>query len=392
MRFFWQYYQHVPWVAFAVLVLAFVRTCGLRRRAQVVWGTALLLVCFKYVVYGRLGGDTIFPELPELLIVLWDWAYLAMLGLALLAPPCFFWRSKAKAWVLPAISAAVVGVGIWSGLRVPDVKEVELAYPDLPPALDGYRILQITDLHANCAARRWRTEAIVDKANALGPDLLCLTGDYVDGHPEICADFLEPITRLRARDGVWAVTGNHEYINRTNPAADWRKVYARWGIRFLANACVFPHAGLALGGTDDFEVHVPDRSRAFGQPPDVGRAFASATNGEFRVLMQHMPREAERNIREHGVRLQLSGHSHGGFMPGMRHFVAQVNAGFVSGLYRIGDGALYVSNGAGRWGGFPLRYFTPSEITLFTLKRSRPSYARCGLSGNYCRIWTSPRI
>lgn len=369
MRFFWQCYLYVPWAALAVLVPAFVLTCGLRRRAQLAWGAALLLICFRYVVYGCLGGDTIFPELPETLIVLWDWAYLSMLVLALLALPCLFWRKPAKAVLLPVVAWIVVGVGIWNGLCVPDVREVELAYPDLPAALDGYRILQITDLHANCAARRWRTEAIVARANAARPDLMCLTGDYVDGRPAVCADFLEPITRLRARDGVWAVTGNHEFIDRTNPVDDWRKVYARWGIRFLANACVFPHEGLALGGTDDFEVHVPDRSCTFGQTPEVGRAFTSATNGEFRVLMQHMPRDAERNVREHGVRLQLSGHTHGGFMPGMAHFVAKVNAGFVSGLYQIGDGVLYVSNGAGRWGGFPLRYFTPSEITLFTLRR-----------------------
>ena len=372
MRFFWLYYQHVPWVALAVVVLAFVRTCGLRRRAQAAWVAALLPVCFKYVVYGRLGGDTIFPELPELLIVLWDWAYLAMLGLAVLAPPCYWWRSKAKAFALPAVSALVVGVGMWSGLCVPDVREVELSYPDLPAALDGYRILQITDLHANCAARRWRTEAIVARANAAKPDLMCLTGDFVDGHPEICEDFLEPITRLEAKDGVWAVTGNHEFMDRTNPVAAWREVYARWGLRFLSNACVFPRPELALGGTDDFEVNVPKWKRAYGPAPDVALAFAAATNGAFRVLMQHQPKEAERNLREHGVRLQLAGHTHGGFMPGMRQLVAQGNGGFVSGLYRIGDGVLYVSNGAGRWGGFPLRYFTPSEITVFTLRRGHP--------------------
>jgi predicted MPP superfamily phosphohydrolase len=138
-------------------------------------------------------------------------------------------------------------------------------------------------------------------------------------------------------------------------------------MRFLVNECVFPRPGLALGGVNDLI------ARSYRDVvPDVGRAFAAATNGEFRVLLQHRPERAEVNLRETGVDLQLSGHTHGGVAPVIRQFVSRHNAGFSRGIYRYGNSVLYVSPGAGQWAGFPVRFCNPSEITLITLARGAP--------------------
>ena len=142
-------------------------------------------------------------------------------------------------------------------------------------------------------------------------------------------------------------------------------------IRFLANACAIPRPGLAVAG-------VPDRAgreRGLDAVPDPRGAFAAATNGEFRVLLQHRPKGAEENCREVGVDLQLSGHTHGGIAPLLSWLVKLHNGGYVRGLYpahgRSGDRYLYVSPGSGQWAGFPMRFFNDSEITLLTLRRRK---------------------
>ena len=108
-----------------------------------------------------------------------------------------------------------------------------------------------------------------------------------------------------------------------------------------------------------------------GKVPDVRQAFAAATNGEFRILLQHQPKEAAANIKEVGVDLQLSGHTHGGVAPIIRQLVSKHNSGYSRGIYRYGDSVLYVSPGVGQWAGFPIRFFNPSEIAVFRLVKHR---------------------
>ena len=281
-----------------------------------------------------------------------------------------FFRFRAKLWVLPVLAWGLAAWGLYNGFCVPAVHEVELKYSDLPASLDGYRIVQLSDLHCSSAARRWRTQAVVDKVNALKPDLICLTGDLADGKASRIARHLEPIKELRAKDGVYACTGNHEYYH---DYYGWTMQFYEKArdIRFLANACAIPRPGLAVAG-------VPDRAgreRGLDAVPDPRGAFAAATNGEFRVLLQHRPKGAEENCREVGVDLQLSGHTHGGIAPLLSWLVKLHNGGYVRGLYpapgRSGDRYLYVSPGSGQWAGFPMRFFNDSEITLLTLRRRK---------------------
>lgn len=351
----------LPLEIFAVAVLAFVACTRLTLRMRIVWTLALAACCAKFWFFGAFGGNRCNPTLPAALILVWNcafsWAgWVATLGLV-------WWHGRSRPYAVPLAAIVLAMAGNWSGLRLPDVREVTLDYPELPWELEGYRIVQVSDLHASASLRRWRTEAVVKIVNGLKADLVCITGDLVDGEPSVAAEFVEPIRRLRAKDGVWAVTGNHEYFYRKE---GWERLYAEWGVRFLANACVFPRRSLALGGVNDLEAL---RTGPKSAPPDAGRAFAAATNGEFRVLMQHQPKGAEENLAHRGVDLQLSGHTHGGFMPVIASIISRSSDGFVRGLYEIGGRRLYVSPGCGQCAWLPVRYFNPPELTVFTLRR-----------------------
>lgn len=361
-------FKSIPYVALVVAIFTFVRTCGLRVRAQAIWIMVLTACLSKFLCFDALGGNAFHPDFPDKLIWFWNFAYSGAVLLTAFSVPVVWWRSKAKTWLLPTVAWSLSAVGLWNGLKPPAVREIELAYADLPPALDGYRIVQLSDLHVSSSARRWRTQRVVDMANALDADLVCLTGDYVDGSPKRLAEDLEPICGLKAKDGVWAVRGNHECFRHHFV---WQAWYDRCGIRFLENDCVFPRRELALGGVNDFRIQDPETGALYGIYPNVGETFAAATNGEFRVLLQHQPRQAHANLVGHGVRLQLSGHTHGGIMPGLRELISRFNDGFVCGLYRIGESFLYVNPGCGQWAGFPIRLFDPSEVTVIRLRRGR---------------------
>ena len=361
-------FRYVPLAVGLLVVSGLVfprcRQLRMRTRAQAIWAMVILLCCSKFICFKALGGDEFNPDLPAAVIWIWDWLYSGAMLLCALALLTFFLRFRAKAWILPTLAWGLAAWGLYNGLCVPSVREIELAYADLPPELDGYRIVQLSDLHCSCATWRGRTQAVVDIANALQPDLICLTGDFTDGAVGRIAPLAEPLKELRARDGVFACTGNHEYYH---DYVSWAMRFydTAANIRFLSNTCAFPRPGLALAG-----VPAPAGwGRGDDALPDPRLAFAPATNGEFRILLQHRPGGAAECARELGVRLQLSGHTHGGVAPGLRPIIASINGGFVRGLYALGRSYLYVSPGCGQWGGFPMRLFNASEITVLVLRR-----------------------
>ena len=353
---------YFPMAFLAVGLLTFVLPSRLGVRGKALWTMFLLLGASKFVVFKVLGGHLFAPELPE--AVVWSLNYVNSVLYVLVAMSLVWWTRRGRRVLLPALAFALAAWGQYEGTKVPDVKEVVLEFPNLPAALDGYRILQISDLHCSSAARGWRTRAVVAAANAAQADLVCLTGDYVDGRVACLKDDMAPLKDLRARDGVWWVTGNHEFYQ---DAFRWERWYRECGFRFLANDCVRPRPGLALAGVNDEAVR---RYGGYGNArPDVAEAFRAARADDFRVLLEHRPGNFRANVRRHGVDLQLSGHTHGGIAPLIDRVVARLNRGFVRGVYRERDSALYVSPGVGLWAGFPLRFFDSAELTAFTLRR-----------------------
>ena len=361
----WNWFCYAPYALFALTMLTFVVPTCRRIRFQAVWAMFLLLCFSKFLVYRELGADAFAPWLPEKVIWIWNWLYAGACILCGLGVVTVFFRFNSKVLVLPIVAWGFAAWGVYNGVAVPSIHEVTMEFEDLPRELDGYRIAQVSDIHASSAARRWRTEKIVEKVNSAAVDLICLTGDFVDEFPDRGRKYLEPLKDLKAKDGVYAVTGNHEESHAFN---NWLPLYEKWGVHFLRNEGALVHEGLALGGVDDINF---GGGRTIRGKTRVETAFAKATKGEFRILLQHRPSGAKESAAKDGVRLQLSGHTHGGVFPGLSLVIGKWNEGFIRGEYDLGKGAkLYVSPGTGQWAGFPIRFFDPSEITVITLKRA----------------------
>ena len=237
------------------------------------------------------------------------------------------------------------------------VRRVRVPLAKLAARGDGYTIVQLTDIHNGASLRESFARSVVDKVNALAPNLIVMTGDLVDGHVDELRDHVEPFRDLRARDGVFAVTGNHEYYWHVD---EWIAHFRSLGIRVLRNEHVAIDGAFELVGVDDVT--------AAGMAPDHGEDIPGALAGRDPalpvVLLAHHPRSIERAVAT-GCDLQLSGHTHGGQLLPLG-WLSRLFEPHVAGLARFGATWLYVSEGTGFWGP-PLRVGTSSEITLITL-------------------------
>ncbi|HSS38874.1 MAG TPA: metallophosphoesterase [Polyangia bacterium] len=235
----------------------------------------------------------------------------------------------------------------------------------MPAALHGFSIVQLTDIHVGPTIGRRFVEDVVARTNALEPDLVAITGDLVDGHVHDLAESIAPLAQLRARHGVFFVTGNHEYFSG---AEAWVNELTRMGIRVLQNErVVIGNAGASfdLAGVDDRSaVHYG------GLAPQeaVARALSGRDSSRELVLLAHQPRSAL-DAESFGVGLQLSGHTHGGQIWPFG-LIVRLQQPFTAGLHRHRDAQVYVSRGTGYWGP-PMRLAAPSEITHVRLESAR---------------------
>ena len=253
-----------------------------------------------------------------------------------------------------AVSSTVWGV--YQGTRVPDVVEHEVRIKGLAPEFEGMKAAMLVDIHVGSVNRREFVQAVVDKVNALEPDVILIPGDFVDGQVRNRSGDLEPLSQLHAPHGVLAVTGNHEYYY---DLSGWLKQIESFGIKWLENE----HVLLERGGAHLAIAGVPDPT---GGNRDTPKALDGIPGDAPVILMDHQPRFAMENSKL-GVSLQLSGHTHGGQMPGISQLVARANGGFVRGWYDLDGMKLYNSPGTSQWDGFIIRLFDPSEITLLIL-------------------------
>src|SRR5690606_31434638 len=237
-----------------------------------------------------------------------------------------------------------------------------IAVPGLPPGFDGYRLLQLTDLHISRLFPAGWTRSVVDRANASGVDLMVVTGDFIDGSVAMRRADVAPLADLQAPDGVYAIPGNHEYYFGYR---DWMRHLAGLGLRMLPHT----HALVSRGDGRRVIAGVTDLSApaAGEEGPDLDVALARAPAGAPVLLLDHQPKNAA-HAAARGVAIQLSGHTHGGMIRGLDRLVARSNAGFVSGRYDVSGMTLYVSNGTGLWPGFALRLGRPPELTRITLR------------------------
>lgn len=260
------------------------------------------------------------------------------------------------------LSAGVMGgLGVRNALGAPKVIPTVITLPHLPLSLDGLRIVQLSDLHVSDVVTRAWVRDVVEKVNALQPDLIVLTGDFVDGHPRDLMENIEPLADLRARCGVHACTGNHDFYSGLG---DWLPRFRQLGLGVLRNE----HVVLDVNGTPLTLIGLHDLTeRVRGQGPDPAQAVKGAPEEGFRILLEHHPQEAPN--RASFADLMLCGHTHGGQIPLLAPLIRRANNGFVAGIYHVGDMILYVNRGTGVWGGLPLRLGVPAEISLLTLRR-----------------------
>jgi predicted MPP superfamily phosphohydrolase len=362
----------------AYILVSLVGVMPVRPMTRIASGMLLLPISLKYLIYERIGRSFIAPDLPGPLLLLLEALYAAMVilffllllkdGLALLL---WLGRCMGASWQMPfsptVRSAGIVSAalalavfGTWQSVRVPDVRTVELSLPRIPAALDGFSIVQITDVHIGPFLKGDWLQRVVEKTNALRPDLVALTGDLIDGTPDALKYDIAPLGDLNAQYGVFGVTGNHEYYFHVNA---WLPVFEGLGVTMLHNE----HKTLSVGGSTNLVIAgIPDPTETrFGGPgPDLHQALDGAPDA-LRLLLAHRPDGASGS--DH-VDIQLSGHTHGGLLFFLKWLLASFNGGLVQGLYNFNGTALYVSPGTGLWSGFSCRLGVPSEITRIVLR------------------------
>ncbi|NGN68639.1 metallophosphoesterase [Streptomyces sp. A7024] len=254
-----------------------------------------------------------------------------------------------------AVAAGTVGYGAYGVLgKAPQVKRVTVPLAKLPRAVHGYRIAVVSDIHLSPTLGRAHAQRIVDTINRTSPDLITIVGDLVDGDVHDLGPAAMPLRDLRAKDGSFFVTGNHEYFSG---AGQWVEFVRELGVHPLENERR-ELAGFDLAGVNDIG------GESEGQGPDFGKALGDRDPKRTSVLMAHQPVVIHDAVK-HNVDLQLSGHTHGGQMWPV-NYVAELANPTVAGLEKYGDTQLYVTKGAGAWGP-PVRVGVPSDITVVEL-------------------------
>ena len=369
---------------FIIVGALYIRPLCCRRRFKLLYlGITAAAACKIQLLYLLGGCDSYFtPHLaPEILIPA-NWAWLViffftplllvfstLLGLLRWCIPAL-WHMERTRWRrignilrtgLLMTVAALVSVGMYNSLQLPAVEEVTIELPSLPADAAPLRLALLADLHADDIADAAFMQGVVDITNAQQPDAIAIAGDFVDGPVGHFGAHLEPLRHLHAPLGVYAVFGNHDVYSGPD---EWENLLSSYGIRFLNNKHVHLTGSVYLAGVRD----EAERRTALtaDRLPRYRQTLSSIPSGGTSILLAHQP--ATFVHPENNAHLQLSGHTHGGMMPGLRELIARANKGFVAGHYTQGSRHLYVSRGTRLWSGWLFRLSNPAEVTIITLR------------------------
>jgi predicted MPP superfamily phosphohydrolase len=323
--------------------------------------TWLGLLCMG--LFSTLFVLTLVREVLLLAVIALNWFWPGYLPLAAL--------QTNSALALPVLGLLATVFGFWNARRTATVVRVNVPVANLPRALQGFTVAQISDIHVGPTIKSHYLQRIVERVNGLQAHMVAITGDLVDGSVRELAHHIAPLAGLESTHGTFFVTGNHEYYSG---AHGWIEMLRGLGVQVLMNEHVVVHhltdsqdsesAIVVVAGVADFTAHHFDETHR----SDPHKAMANAPESAlFRLLLAHQPRSAHAALNA-GFDLQLSGHTHGGqFWPWM-HFV-KFQQPFTAGLHKLGSLWVYTSRGTGYWGP-PKRFGAPSEITLLTLSRA----------------------
>lgn len=333
--------------------------------AGALWGATALRLQTIALDRRRPRWHTRWVDMP----LFWHWGgcwfgslLFAASGLALVAARGLGWTSlsfNALALGCYLAGLAVSAWGVGPGRRWIRVRRIEVPIAGLSPAFDGYRIVQLSDLHIGSFAPRARGVRWAELANRCEPDLAVVTGDFVSSGTDFYGDAADVVARLRAPDGVVAVLGNHDQKD----SADLERRLRECDVRVLGNACSVVRRGEA-------ELCVAGVGDRWTRQTDLEAALAGRPSGATTVLLAHDPECFERAAAR-GVQLTLSGHTHGGQIGvpfvAQRLNIARLAGQRPRGLARLGSSFLYVTAGLGTTGP-PLRLGVPPEVALLVLR------------------------
>ena len=246
--------------------------------------------------------------------------------------------------------------------NTPVVERVEIPIKNLKPALEGFTIVQLSDIHLQPFTRPGLVRKAVEMSNELRPDLVVLTGDYVWRDQDAAFELTPILAGLNARHGVYSVLGNHDLWLDVEVT---KRAFAEAGLPMLINQgveIVNGNGSFYLAGMDD----------GWSGEPDLPLAMEKAPAGVPVVLLLHEPDLVEETSLDPRIALQLSGHTHGGqvLLPGQPPiFTPTLGKIYSQGLFRVNDTWLYTNRGLGVIS-VPLRFNCPPEVTLLTLTRA----------------------
>ncbi len=270
---------------------------------------------------------------------------------------------------LSSLSLGSVAVGNYQAHQDPQINHFVVKLKDLPKEFSGFKIAQISDLHIGPMIGKNYVQRVVELTNTLNVDLIALTGDIIDGPLTSILDEVLPLKNLKAKEGVFFITGNHEYYWGTEL---WLQQFEKFGFKILLNQHVVlkkDSAEIVLAGVTDFDASRHDLSQA----SDPAKALIGAPNDAKKILLAHQPK-SYKAANSAKFDLQLSGHTHGGQFFPWSLFVAVVQP-YYRGLNQHENLLIYTSTGTGFWGP-PLRFAIPKEIAVIELQpETKVSYS-----------------
>ncbi|MGE5373755.1 MAG: metallophosphoesterase [Bacteroidota bacterium] len=243
--------------------------------------------------------------------------------------------------------------------NTPVLERVEIPVRNLHPALDGFTIVQLSDIHLQPFTKPDLVRRAVEMSNELRPDLVVLTGDYVWRDQDAAFELAPILAGLNARHGVYSVLGNHDLWLDAETTV---RAFEEASLPMLVNQGVEIHQGKGafyLAGMDD----------GWSGRPDLALSIEKAPAGVPIVLLLHEPDLVSETSRNPRIALQLSGHTHGGqvLIPGRPPIFTPILGKIYSqGLFKVNDTWLYTNRGLGVIS-VPLRFNCPPEVTLLTL-------------------------
>ena len=244
---------------------------------------------------------------------------------------------------------------LYEGLKIPKIKEIEISSPKITKETT---VLLVTDLHIGRGTSTASIRKTIDAMNARNSDVIVLVGDIIDDTPAYMKPQLQELSRLRAKHGVYAALGNHEF---------YRGQTATTAALFEAGFKVLIGNGEKVKGTDIFMMGITDYGTALrlGQKVSIENILKHTQPEDYKILLSHTPHFID-TLKNNEIDIQFSGHTHGGQIFPFHIGVIMANH-YLAGLYDVGEMKLFVSRGAGTWGP-PMRLLAPSDVAVIRLK------------------------